>query len=133
MCLQHTNWNYLLQKLTAAETTLRRPTCRLILPSVFCKQAATAVWMFLWVTVIHKQCYINFQCSPLHAFSDFKFSHLFSVIHHTNTHTLTWQCLMKSAATMKLRTSDPSIMELQNWRSQTLSRPLTWTRYRVVT
>lgn len=27
---------------------------------------------------------------------------------------LTWQCLMKSAATMKLRTSDPSIIELQN-------------------
>lgn len=37
-------------------------------------------------------------------------------------HTLTWQCLMKRAATMKLRTSDPSIMELQNWRSHTLSR-----------
>lgn len=40
---------------------------------------------------------------------------------------------MKSAATMKLRTSDPSIMELQNCSSHTLSRPNTCTRYIVVT
>jgi hypothetical protein len=46
---------------------------------------------------------------------------------------LTWKCLTKRAATMKLRAREPRIMELQNCSSHTDSRLLTWTRYRQVT
>lgn len=69
---------------------------------------------------------LNSNNNSLH--SHLKLTLLFSI-----SHTHTWQCLTNRAATMKLRTSDPSIIELQNWRSHTLSRPLTWTTYRVVT